>query len=182
MSYVMVFDFDDVIVDSRDAVRESYEMVGVSPPDDFWGRSADEWLLELCDGDTELMNDTHDRKNKVYASLVAEDRVPLLPGGEALKWFRKHTDIDVVILTAASFDAVKTVNDYHKLTVNSIVFGRAGAARGHHIDSMLAMGKRPIVIDDNLKNKEHVRGVPFVHVTDGMIRNDIIVEAIKWTL
>ncbi len=56
------FDLDGTLIDSREAVLESYRAVGVEPPPDFFMRSWHEWLSDST---------LHDAKNRVYIQKLS---------------------------------------------------------------------------------------------------------------
>lgn len=52
-----VYDFDGVLVDTKNAIRRAWKMVGVDPPKDFWKKSWKDWCP-----DPEL----YEKRNEAY--------------------------------------------------------------------------------------------------------------------
>lgn len=94
---VWAFDIDGVIADTRDAVKESYRIAGVTQPDDVWGISWKLWLPALTDEPEAV----HTLKQEYYEKILASGGVKRLPGADIAQALKAagHT---VAFVTSAS--------------------------------------------------------------------------------
>lgn len=90
-----VFDLDGTLLDTEEAVRKAYIMAGVTPPANFFGRPAWEWMK-----DTPLNRELHKQKNRHYKETTWR-MVTALP---MLELFDRTKGI---ILTGASQEAAR---------------------------------------------------------------------------
>jgi phosphoglycolate phosphatase-like HAD superfamily hydrolase len=100
-----VFDLDGTLVDTKELVRAAYKRVGVTPPDDFFGKSWREWLKD---------EKLHQKKNQVYAAMMPGHlkALPLMSLYRTLMSAYEN-DADQLfppyVLTGASAEAAKNV-------------------------------------------------------------------------
>lgn len=96
-----VFDFDGVLVDSKENVFEAYRRVGVQMPEDAWGKAWWEWLPQMVGSDETAMQ-LHNAKILAYGNLP----FTLLPAAKTF-WRIVKAGLDAYLLTGASYDVVK---------------------------------------------------------------------------
>lgn len=92
---LLVFDLDDTLVDTFEAVCRSYTEAGATLPrnrSEWWGRASSEWLSD---------RDVHERKKQIYPRYMHLTRE--LPLADVLR------TSGGIILTGASFTSAQTV-------------------------------------------------------------------------
>ena len=100
---IHVFDMDGTLVDSRDAVRASYADVGITMPDDAWGKPWRHWLPQLCSRSTELAQEVHQNKNEAYMRRIGQVRP--LPLARSLALLHGRIGMRTAVVTGASHAA-----------------------------------------------------------------------------
>lgn len=100
---MVVFDVDGVLVDSRQAVYESYREAGIEMPDDAWGKPWYQWLPHV----TKNPSGIHELKNAAYLRRIAN--LPLLSGADVAQRLVKDKSCKVAFVTGASRSATEGI-------------------------------------------------------------------------
>lgn len=88
----VVFDLDDTLFLTREAVRRAYAKAGVIMPHDMWGKPWRFWTTR----------EIHAKKVRHYEDMVADEYLtPATPALDALRQLT-HTAFPVYVLTGAS--------------------------------------------------------------------------------
>lgn len=104
-----IFDFDGTLFDTHDAVYAAYAEIGVTMPDDAWGKAWQEWLPACAPPAEDAFTwayTAHSAKNVAMARHLG--RVRPLPTMEEL-WRLARGHHDIYIMTGASAEAVTQV-------------------------------------------------------------------------
>lgn len=159
-----IFDLDGVLVDTKDAVRKAYEIVGVYMPDEAWGRPFAAWGLDYCNRHGLDPREVHKEKNRHFKRLAKSMVRALPPLHQAHKLY--ENDRDVRILTAASGPAYLATQH---LTKPLPVLG-TGCDNVVKYQLLKALGEG-VYIDDHEISVPH--GWELITYNDGVTREDL---------
>lgn len=120
------FDVDGTLVNTRELNRLAYESVGVSIPDDAWGKPWHEWLPRVTGLRSHDACALHSTKIKRYeAALIDVNPAELeLPPGRLARELSHgdHGQYNVVLLSAGSrttVNAITRIIDVHPLETHA---------------------------------------------------------------
>jgi len=106
---VVVFDVDGVVADTQAIVKEAYASVGVSLPDDAWGRPWREWLPDAVGKrDPEIV---HTAKTAAYEAMLRRPHALRPLAGATVARILYGQGHFVGYLTGASERAARAVLD-----------------------------------------------------------------------
>ena len=130
----LAFDLDGTLFDNENVVWQCYLKAGITPPEDFWGKPAKEWLNN---------DKLHRLKQEFYLKEIRYLRpTPLL------KLFYQHGGI---ILTGASYEAARAICDtwllcpfelHHSLTLQDKLRILQGCRAGLYFDDRPKVAER----------------------------------------
>lgn len=131
--YVLIFDLDGVIVDTKRAVIEAYKIAGVDMPPEMWGHPWREWCDER----------THNLKNTAYNYTLNKYAVhgPLFGVVRSL-------GSDAYVLTGASRDAAVLVRSMFHLNFRLLSCECSYTSKAATLMS-LAFDKEIVYFDDD---------------------------------
>jgi len=114
----VIFDLDGVLVDTRDLVCEAYRHVGVTMPDDAWGKAWHEWLpgairaAGLPIGSAGDVQRLRQAKQRSYVTMLSHDgtidRIALAPARLASRLITEDA-CQVYVVAGASFVPAVTI-------------------------------------------------------------------------
>ena len=108
---IKIFDLDDTLFDTKEAVIEAYRVAGAKDARKYWGKPWQEW----CPGFI------HQQKNHLYPGILALKIKP----GWAYDFYCNASERgqEIGILTGASKEAVEAVQDLTKIPRLPILTG-----------------------------------------------------------
>lgn len=135
-----IYDLDGTLLDSRDAVRRAYAEVGVTMPDDAWGRPWQTWCGV----------EPHSRKVVVYDRMLKAGEVSTFPSLDVVREQLARNE-HVGILTGASHEAVRAfirLHDIHGVAL--LGWSMTRPQKKHVLHSLRYNGNTPHItyIDD----------------------------------
>jgi hypothetical protein len=144
-----VYDLDGTLADTKEAVVEAYRSVGVEPPEDFFGKSWQEWLFN---SDGSLNVEAHTRKNEAYVHMLQHNphlirRLPMADLAERTGG---------VILTAASPQSASAVCAVLNLSL-VILAGFTIEGKIQTLRRWSGRKQEMVIFDDDLRNVEAFR-------------------------
>ena len=95
--FSVIYDLDDTLFYTKDAVIESYRRAGVLMPEAMFGRPWQEWLPTVLDDSLQSAAIVHARKNRIYLDMIDNNEIAVTP---AHTLFRNSAN--TVVITGAS--------------------------------------------------------------------------------
>jgi hypothetical protein len=134
----IVFDLDETLVHTREAVRQAYLGAGVVMPDDAFGKPFYEWNARTLDNKL-----IHHRKHQLYPEMVQRfaERTPLLDDCIARK-------LTIEIITGASYDATVALRFQNRLLPATAIIHKCSLNRMDKVH-WLAKNGWGIYVDDD---------------------------------
>lgn len=147
------FDLDGCLVDTQALLREAYIRSGVTPPLDFFGRPAKDWLPQADPG-AKSWKYSRRNKNNWYELLAREHGVKLLPAGECAVILREHlssqgidTTSRFLVITGASKAGAQTALQYSGLSWMTVL--QMECNKQDKVKALLALPPGTVYVDDN---------------------------------
>lgn len=186
-----VFDMDGCLFDTQELIREAYKRAGVTPPPDFWGKTAREWVPYLPENQgNQSWKYTTKNKNIHYRMLVQERGINTLPAGLAARrlWDRVKSDgydpsKRVFVLTGASRIAVEIVQNATKFPYP--VLG-LGCSKKDKVEKLLTLPPGTIYVDDNrdlgpeIAQESYCTWIDPTGKTENELYNEILAKEDLW--
>lgn len=122
-SYLAAFDMDGVIADTKQLVLKAYRHAGVRMRNDQWGLPWQDWLPDAVGGSFADACETHERKNKIYMTLLRKEGVPLLPPAAVFLKMYYNSSVELCLLTGASRAAATRILDEIGVDPDAITMG-----------------------------------------------------------
>lgn len=148
------FDLDGTLVDTKELIIASYKRVGVTPPEDFFGKPWQEWLDD---------EEKHRQKNEVYIAMIPKHLKPL----PLLSLFQRLIVDDgpggikyaPTILTAASQIAALAILQHLKLecAIYNLHAGLTLQMKINWMNLKSSQGEDGIMFEDNIHTVKAMR-------------------------
>lgn len=165
---IVFFDFDGVIVDSEDLVREAYIFAGVNPPRNVLAHEGGTWLFEQVPDTTERLA-VKARKNAYYMQHIAE--VSVFPGHD-VAWHMNNSAQDrpqrAFIISGAPLATGLWLHRDVTSLFDAMLFGVATPDKMTVFKQLQLSGVIATYVDDQDKYIDLPSGWSFVHYTKGM--------------
>lgn len=91
---LFIFDFDGVLIDSEQLIRESYREAGVEPPENFMSLGHHDWIVP------EDRERVHARKNCAYLRRIRSGPFSILPPWKTAEMLQEAGQL-VTVMTGA---------------------------------------------------------------------------------
>ena len=165
-THSLVFDLDDTLYHTSDAVKRAYRQAGVVMPDGAQGRPWHEWLPTYLECSVQDAQFVHQRKNDIYVDMIVSSEIEMT---SAYSIFTRESDATVI--TGASRPAALALlaqNDHESRLALSEASWRdksyylfsSSLENAIYIDDNDQLGRR-IVREANSLRGRHIEFEPF---------------------